>query len=356
MIRSSQRPPRRPARRAARRGLTAVLLAGALLSATGCGVFSDSGRDQYERAQGEPDGSASKKSASAAPEKSVLPYDVRPLLKPDKKYFGVALDGAPASVKPLDKFAGQAGKKPNLVEFYSAWGDQYETRLAVNAWDYGALPFVAWEPFKRSLKQIGAGKDDTYIREYARSVKELNQPVAISFAHEMNGGWYPWGTKKATPQEFVKAWKHVHDVFADEGATQVIWVWSPNVVNPVPDVKLRPYWPGDAYVDWVGVVGYYATGGPSTFNALYGPTMDQVRAFTRRPFLIAETASEAGERKPADIKDLFQGVLARKDVLGHVWFDFDKEADWRIASGPAAERAYQDQARDPGYGFDVKKP
>ena len=45
-------------------------------------------------------------------------------------------------------------------------------------------------------------------------------------------------------------------------------------VNPMPKVKLKPYWPGENYVDWVGVIGYYAKTGPSTFRTLYGPTFD----------------------------------------------------------------------------------
>ncbi|OON74207.1 glycoside hydrolase family 26 protein [Streptomyces tsukubensis] len=340
-----------------RRPLTAVLLAGALLAGTaGCSTFSDSGRSKYAQGEGKPaeDDDASASASSSA--EAELPYDIRPLLHPDKKYYGLAAKGAPASMKSVKEFASSTGKKPNMIEFYSAWGDSYETTLAQNAWDYGALPFIAWEPFKRSLAGIAAGKDDAYIASYARSVKTLNQPVAISFAHEMNGFWYSWGTKKATPKEFVRAFRHVHDVFEKVGATQVIWVWSPNVINPMPKVRLEPYWPGDSYVDWVGVVGYYARTGPSTFPTLYGPTMDQIRAFTKKPFIVAETAAEAGDRKPADIKDLFQGVEKRDDVLGHVWFNFDKEADWRISSGPASARTYREQSRSSRYGFDVTKP
>ncbi|WP_128379192.1 glycoside hydrolase family 26 protein [Streptomyces cavernae] len=335
------------------RNAAAVLLAGALLA--GCGTFSEEGRDQYNRSQGKSAEPSTGPSESAA-EKPEPPYDVRPLLKPKKKYFGVAAEGAPAKMTAVEDFAKKAGKKPNVVEFYSAWGDQYETRLVQNSWDYGALSYIAWEPFTKSLKRIASGKEDAYIREYARSVKELNLPVAISFAHEMNGFWYPWGTKKATAADFVKAYRHIHDVFTQEGATQVIWVWSPNVVNPMPNVKLKPFWPGEEYVDWVGVIGYYARGGAATYATLYEPTMRQVRAFTKKPFLIAETAAEAGERKPSDIKDLFQGTAARDDVIGFVWFNFDKESDWRITSGPATLRTFKEQAAGARFGFDVTKP
>ncbi|WP_338697268.1 glycosyl hydrolase [Streptomyces sp. Q6] len=331
-----------------------LLVATALAVLSACSTFSDTGRDEYARSQGkDPAASADEASPSEKPEP---PYDVRPLLKPAKKYFGVAADGAPAKMTAIESFAKSAGKKPNLVEFYSAWGDRYESRLVQNSWDYGALSFIAWEPFKVSLKEIAAGKEDAYLRDYASSVKELNLPVAISFAHEMNGFWYEWGTKKATAKEFVAAWKHVHDVFDEVGATQVIWVWSPNIITPMPKVKLEPYWPGDGYVDWVGVIGYYAATGPSTYATLFEPTMAQIRGFTKKPFIIAETAAQAGERKPTDIKDLFRGTAQRDDVIGFVWFNFDKETDWRIESGPLSKKTFREQSVNGAFGFDVAKP
>ncbi|WP_221353003.1 glycoside hydrolase family 26 protein [Streptomyces beigongshangae] len=335
------------------RALAAVLVAGALLA--GCSTFSEEGRDQYERSRGAQPGAVDggDSGGSAKPEP---PYDVRPLLEPEKKYLGVAADGAPARMGAVEDFAGRAGKKPNLVEFYSAWGDRYEQALVRNSWDYGALAFIAWEPFGTSMKDIASGKEDAYIREYAQSVRELNLPVALSFAHEMNGFWYPWGTERTSAADFTAAYQHIHDLFGEEGATQVIWVWSPNVTHPMPKVKLEPYWPGDDYVDWVGVVGYYADTGPSTYQSLYGPTMAQIRGFTRKPLIIAETAAQAGERKPAAIRSLFRGTAERDDVIGFVWFNFDKETDWRIESGPLSEKTFKQEAADPRFGFDVTKP
>lgn len=122
------------------------------------------------------------------------------MLKPAKKYLGLAAEGAPADMKNVDSFAKSAGKKPNLIEFYSAWGDRYEAAAVQNARDYKALPFIAWEPFDKTLGQIASGADDAYIRGYARSVKELNLPVAISFAHEMNAFWYPGARRRPPPR------------------------------------------------------------------------------------------------------------------------------------------------------------
>ncbi|MDX3074937.1 glycoside hydrolase family 26 protein [Streptomyces sp. MI02-7b] len=293
--------------------------------------------------------------SSAVSEVPEVTYDTTDLLKPDKKYFGVAVDGAPDSLTPVGKYADLVGKQPNVVASYSAWGNDFNIDGARRVLGAGAMLYVSWEPFKPSLAKIADGSQDEYIRRYASEVRKGNAPVAISFGHEMNGHWYPWGTKNATPAQFVKAWRHIHDIFQDEGATNVIWVWSPNVVNPVPDVALKPYWPGDAYVDWVGVVGYWTATGASTFDTLYGPTTSQVRKFTKKPFFLSETASEPGQRRRADVRSLFEGIEAHDDVLGFVWFNITKRADWRLQASPLALAEFKRLAADDRIGFEVPR-
>ncbi|MEU6063014.1 MULTISPECIES: glycoside hydrolase family 26 protein [Streptomyces] len=323
-------------------------LAVALLTATaasGCGLLGGSG---------DPAADAAREPSASATAAQRLPYDVKPLLHPKKEYFGVAVDGAPSSTKPVDAFARTVGKQPNMVGSYSSWGDGFNAHGAQNVFDDGGLLYVSWEPFP-GLDKIADGSQDTYIKKYAQSVRETNVPVAISFGHEMNGHWYPWGTKDTTAVTFVKAWRHIHDLFQDVGATNVIWVWSPNVVNPVPSVKLKPYWPGDAYVDWVGIVGYWTTTGAHTFDTLYGPTRRQVAAFTDKPVLISETSAEPGERRRADVRGLLQGVAQDDDVIGFLWFNIPKRADWRIQSSPLALAEFKRLIADDAFGFEVPR-
>lgn len=291
--------------------------------------------------------------SAAAP---VVPYDITGLLKPKRKFVGATFDGVPQSLEPVDAWTRQAGKAPNLLVYYLGWGDEFQVDQVRAVWQYGMVPYVAWEPFHKSLTEIAGGAEDDYIRRTAEAIRNLNVPVAISFAHEMNGGWYPWGTKQTTPESFVKAWRHVHDRFQDAGVSNVIWVWSPNVINPVPAVRLKPYYPGDGYVDWLGVIGYYAKTGPHSFATLFGPTLGELRSFTAKPVLLAETASEPTPRKAADIADLFAGIAAHDDILGFVWFDLKKEADWRIDSSPESLAAFRSAVADPRFGFNVEHP
>ncbi|MGH3417902.1 MAG: glycosyl hydrolase, partial [Actinocrinis sp.] len=150
------------------------------------------------------------------------------------------------------------------------------------------------------------------------------------------------------------AWRHVHDLFAKAGATNVIWIWNPNDIHPVPSVKLKPLYPGDAYVDWVGVTAYWSSsGGPHTFGTLLLPTLLQVRGFTQKPFIIAETSTEPGTNQVTSVTALFDAVRTHDDILGFVWYDYNRQGDWRLENRPTVKSAFKSGAASAHFGFDV---
>ncbi|WP_405870057.1 glycoside hydrolase family 26 protein [Streptomyces sp. NBC_00005] len=334
-------------RHRARTALAAVLLTALTLG--GCSVLGESNDGSpAEHAEGGADPSKSAQSD--------IPYDVVPLIKPDKKYYGAAVAGAPTSMKGVDAYTELTGKQPNLIEYYAGWGDGFDASGVRKAWKKGAMTLMSWEPLDTTIADIAAGKSDAYIKKYATAVRRLNVPVVIDFADEFNGQWEKWGTKYVTPKQYVAAWRHIHETFIDAGASNVIWAWSPNIVNPVKSVKLEPYYPGDAYVDWVGLVGYWTIDEDNAFDSVFGPTIDQIRTFTKKPMILIETAAMAGERRRADIRNLFAGVEADDDMLGFIWFNYKKRADWRLEASPLALKEFKRLAADDRFGFDVRKP
>ena len=311
-------------------------LAGAALIAVlaGCGALSPPAQSAGAG------GSQSGPGRSAAPSPTSLPYNMSGLLDPTGgKFFGVEAQGAP-SLAPVASFAASVGKKPDLVGQYLAWNSSFDAKAVNAAWSYGALYYIAWEPYGTTAQAIADGQSDGYISRFASAVRALNLPVAISFGHEMNGNWYPWGTDQTSAAQFVAAWRHIHNLFIQAGASNVIWVWNPNVINGVPQVGLRPYWPGDSYVDWVGITGYFPSSGEETFASLYEPTMAEVKQFTTKPIIIAETSVETGPSETQAARSLVAGVKHRRGVLGFIWFDFDKAGvDWQVESRPAVRAA-----------------
>ena len=312
----------------------ALAAAAAVTVLGGCGVISP-----HSQTVGNA-GSSTRGSAPGATPSASLPYNMSGLLDPTGgKFFGVEAQDAPA-LAPVNAFASSVGRKPDIIGQYVAWDTSFDAKAVTAAWSYGAMYYIAWEPYDTTVASIASGQSDAYITRFADAVRALNLPVAISFGHEMNGNWYPWGTGQTTPSAFVAAWRHIHNLFIQAGASNVIWVWNPNIINPVPQVQLQPYWPGAAYVDWVGITGYFPTSGPETFASLYGPTMAEIKRFTTKPVLIAETSVETGPSDIQALHSLVVGVKRHPRVLGFIWFDFNKDGvDWQVESRPTVSAA-----------------
>ena len=128
-----------------------------------------------------------------------------------------------------------------------------------------------------SLTSITQGQYDGYWRSYADKVKTFGRPVILSFDHEMNGSWYPWGYKHESPAAFVAAWRHIVTIFREQGADNVTWLWTVNIVDGLSDVTdPAPWWPGSSYVNWVGIDGYYYSRS-TLFPSLFGGTIAHIR-------------------------------------------------------------------------------
>jgi len=262
------------------------------------------------------------------------------------RYLGVYEPDAPVSYSEVNQFAREISWQPNLVSYYSSWLEPFSTSFATSAAKHGAVTLVQLDPENVSLEGIAHGRYDAYLRSYAAAVKAFHGEVVLSFGHEMNGNWYSWGREHTSPGVFVAAWRRVVNEFRIVGARNVIWLWTVNIINTQPFIPAPgPWWPGKAYVDWVGIDGYYYS--PSwNFASLFGPTIVAVRSLTRDPILIAETGASNAAGQAAKITDLFQGIQSY-GLLGFVWFDVNdvKQAlDWRLDS-PAALAAYADDAK-----------
>jgi mannan endo-1,4-beta-mannosidase len=268
-----------------------------------------------------------------------------------RSYVGVYAPGVPASAAPVAAFDAAAGVKVNLASYYSAWNEPFQQSFAAALARQGAVPLVQVEPYGASLAAVASGHDDAYLLSYASAVRRYGKAVVISFGHEMNGPWYPWGAGQVPPAVFTAAWRHIVDVFRSDGADNVTWLWAVNVVAGSGGSVSDPaaWWPGSSYVTWVGVDGYFYQ--PSqTFTSLFSPTITLIRRLTRDPLFIAETGI-APPDQAAKIPGLFAGAQAA-GVVGLLWFDDDKPSahgpdhDWRIDNDPAALAAFKVAAEE----------
>jgi hypothetical protein len=180
----------------------------------------------------------------------------------------------------------------------------------------------------------------------------------VRLNHEMNGTWFSWSELRNgnSPGQYVAMWRHVVDIFRQEHADNVTWVWSPNTVWADQPVTLASVYPGSDYVDWVGASVYNWGTNPAKpdterqgFDELFGPTYANFRSLApEKPIMIAEIASsEYGGAKDAWVQGLLETQLPRvyPEVKAMVWFNWNHPQvngtmDWPIESSPAALGAF----------------
>jgi hypothetical protein len=280
-------------------------------------------------------------------------------------YIGVFREGAPANVNHIRKFEQQTGKKPATIMWYQDWAQNFPHQSALNAVEYGAVPHIVWEPWHWSdhsrvqLKDIIAGKWDNYIRTWAQEIRAFKHPIHLRLAHEFNIEGYPWGivNNDKDPELYIKAYRHVVDIFKKEKVKNVQWVWCfMNYSHPnEPWNDWAKAYPGDKYVDWIGIDGYNwgTTQDWSEWQAFKYLFRDQVRKSKKlwpdKPIMIAEFASATkGGDKAAWIREI-PGYLktSMRDIDLIIWFDLKKETDWRIKSSKQSLAAFKEIMQDP---------
>ncbi len=266
----------------------------------------------------------------------------------------------------LQRYAREIGHAPAVVHWYQDWvqSPMFVPGALSAAYASGAIPMITWKPHDDakdmlteqpdfSLSAIAGGKHDAYIHAFAKASRDFGQPFLLRFAHEMNGTWYSWSPG------FIAAWTHVVGIFRDEGATNVEFVWCPNVSFDGTRPLTETY-PGDALVDWIGLDGYnWGTNQGMSwtgFDDLFESSYATLIALTEKPLLIAEVSSaEEGGDKAAWIRDAFFESIPQRygRVRAVLWYDQDlsalQMADWRVDSSPGALHAFQTVAASDEY-------
>ena len=266
----------------------------------------------------------------------------------------------------LDRFIAGTDTTPDVFGTFEDWslGRPMQRDIAATVANRGSRLSITWEPWdstagtvhqrRYSLASIVAGRHDRYIDAFARSISQYPHRVILRFMHEMNGFWYPWasGVNGNTPAQYVRAWRHVHDRFTRMGADNVRWMWAPNAVYPGA-AGLAALYPGNAYVDLVGVSSYNwgdrRHDGVRThwqsFGSLLGPSLRRLGQVTSRPVWVAEVGStSSGGSKAAWMAGMFRYLHRNDEVAGVMWFDLydhKQNADWRIQTEPAAVATWQ---------------
>jgi len=302
----------------------------------------------------------------------------------DSVLLGAWLGSWPGDDNPvLAQFEQDTGVRLDLVDVYLDWRTPFAnvSHALHHIARHGAVPILTWEAQTITTTDILDGSRllalrdgtrmtlDEYLGEFAagtcQAARDTGQPVLLRILHEMNGGWFAWGigyrdangNYPNTEHTYRQAWAKVHDAFDNRCGDRVKFVWAVNHFSEGPQTSITGTYPGDAYVDYVGIDGYNwggrASWGWQGFDQIFRQAYCAVTLASPKPVLIAETAStEAGGSKADWIRALFAKAEEYDRIRGIVYFnDAKHEAeiaggmDWHLGSSQAALQAYSDEAR-----------
>jgi hypothetical protein len=295
--------------------------------------------------------------------------------------WGAYVDRVPYDMSRLDNFERTVGQRAPIIHFGQPWQQNgqflvFPTTHLNNISARGSIPMINWgswnlgggseQPAFR-LTEITSGRYDAYITSWARQAKAYGKPFFLKFNHEMDGNWqFAWSVQLNgnKPADYAPMWRHVHDIFAREGATNATWVWCPTTKNRN-SVPFEQLYPGDAYVDWTCLHGYNFGGTDwRSFSEVFSGHEknpfdsygDMVQIAPSKPIMIGEWASaeagDGGARKAAWIQDAFTQIPNRyPNIRAVVWFNWNAHSGrtWEVQSSPSSINAFAAAIASPVY-------
>ncbi|WP_051617263.1 glycoside hydrolase family 26 protein [Desulfonatronovibrio hydrogenovorans] len=282
--------------------------------------------------------------------------------------FGLALEGLPTSASFFHELEMDMGLPVTFINFFLQWPEDpkqinFPAQTFKDVHDFGAVPVLTWEPMYYEgmtehmipADEILRGRYDGYIEYFAGRIKDMGKPVIVRFAHEMNLSRYHWGGTieeygPESPKRYAKLFRHVVEVFRQQGAENALFAFCPNNESvPSPKYDAHAYWntaqnyyPGDDYVDILGMDGYnWGTtrtidehGWSSrwlSFAEIFQDIFLELRQINPgKPLYVFETASvRQGGDWQAWVWEAF-ATAGQWELDGIIWFHADKEEDWRF--------------------------
>jgi hypothetical protein len=252
----------------------------------------------------------------------------------------------------LDEQLEWLGVSPDYILFFRGlgYGRGFPWEAAQICRTRGATPIVSLElrfygppqprhMSGRPLDWVRRGDFDDFFRRWAQDAREFGGPVIFRFAFEMNGDWFPWGRQ---PEAFKEAWVRIRSIFREQGASEVRWLFSPNVLyGDMTASDITAYYPGDAWVDLVGLDGYNFGDDYDrwhrwqSFQEVFGRSVD-VLSTLGKPVLLSEVGCADDDRKAEWMTDFLEQVGRDPRILGFIYFNYDKrrerEPNWALHS------------------------
>jgi len=296
--------------------------------------------------------------------------------------IGIYLPQQNTSGKAIDAYSKKAGKTPAFAWQPETWQNPdgsyapFDTSVLEEYRTRGIVPGVTWEPSRGiaynnvnqpdfSWTQISSGKHDGYITQVAQAAAAYHYPFIVRIFHEMNANWYPWGfgvNGNTNVADFVAAYRHIVDLFRAAGATNVRFVWNPLVYDATfiarAGDKVKQAYPGDNYVDLVGLDGYNKDLLHwRSLQQIFKPSYDFITGLTSRPIILFEVGCVENPLAPTGKANwITQGFLTdiptrMPAVKAVVWFNSkdEKGNNFTLQTSQNSMNAWQQVVNSPLY-------
>jgi hypothetical protein len=255
----------------------------------------------------------------------------------------------------VTEFENKVGRRMDYIGSFVHWGNESEfpEELAQLAKKEGKTMVIYWEAMdynntsaedpRFTYDSIISGRHDQYITSFAAAAKTYGGPVILIPFEEMNGNWYPWSGIKNTNSyaKHIEAYRYLRLKF--KNITNVKFAWDINVESEpdIPDNAIEKYYPGDQYVDYVGVNGFNFGEPWQLFGEIFDSALNKLTVY-RKPIVIFSMACAQGSTKPAWIKNAVEKISLDSRITGFIWFNENKEKDWRVWSDNNSLKSFQE--------------
>ena len=234
---------------------------------------------------------------------------------------------------------------PNLYDLANNHGNQYRLMIGVALVD---------QDMTVPVTTILSGAWDPQIISLADSIKVLGTPTFVRPGFEFGSGNSGYHADKMTGAEYIAIWRHLRQVFANRGVTNVAWIW--NTVNP-DTFNYMDYYPGDDQVDWWGI-NYFTYG-----QMVYGTDFVNDAYTHHKPVFVSESnpIENNGTSNPANWNSWFVPYFSlfssHPNLKGFIYISnpWNKPGFWqewpdsRINTNPTILQNYSAQLSQPKF-------
>ena len=227
-------------------------------------------------------------------------------------YLGAYIEQDLSLMADKEKFNEITDKEHASFFIYLGYGQPFPKWWVEELKSVGAIPQIAWEP----NDGLDAVQDDEYLRSFAKDAAASNVPIFLRYGSEMNGNWSAY---HGDPDKYIEKWRLVHQVMKEE-APNVAMVWT---VFTFPQANIKDYYPGDDYVDWVGV---------NIYNVVYHNNDINDYAADEDPLELLDYVYQSfSDRKPIQISEW--GVTHYTVTDGNYYIDWAQDKMLRMYNG-----------------------